>query len=603
MTDRALQETTETIRIPFGAEQNQRVQTSRGFSRNYGSHDQSFVNCYPIASKDPFRSDTTKWELVSRYGINNPSTGTISHAFTNESTTYLVTATALTQLPYLTLLGFYDSTSQDVLIYEYDNSDGNLYKVAIITGTFVSPNVYITELDIGGTCGIQVHVQDDTQSEAWGTISAAGTFASAAGWTQITDVDFPSEKANTLVVGPAVQLNSYVFVLGSDNKIYNCSLDVNGDADITTWDTDGNVEVTSQPDGVLRIVRYKHHIVAMGTSSIEFFNFDPSTVAPESPLTSTDQAYIGFGVLGTNSVVSVDDTLYWVSASKDASLGLWRLEGYTPVLVSDNYHNAFLQQSYGDINLYVMQMHGTRHLITNIQTSHNVGYVPWDDTYAPENTYLNGILCYNIDSKAWWLWAFEANDLAGSEIIPVRNVSNNYQLVWVANTTYGHFPCRGTPDNEMARSFAGYDSLRVQDSNTINHFRIPIAFFSNVYDFETSNRKTISRMKIIGDVLHDNNPSYGGNPIFITETLSIYPTWTWNDYAWINPVEWNYVELPWTWPDDLGSEGAGYLYTSLPELTINNLGHARKWKFATFLNSWTPIRWDAIELTIRKGSH
>jgi hypothetical protein len=272
------------------------------------------------------------------------------------------------------------------------------------------------------------------------------------------------------------------------------------------------------------------------------------------------------------------------------------------VLVSDNYHNAFLQQSYGDINLYVMQMHGTRHLITNIQTNHNIGYIPYDDTYAPDNSDFSGILCYNIDSKAWWLWSFEENDLASSEIIPVRNVSNNYQLVWVSNTTYGHFPCRGTPDNEMAKNYGGYDTFRLQDSANVFHFRIPIAFFSNVYDFETSNRKTISRMKVIGDVLHDNGPTYGGFPIFATETLSIYLVYTWNDYAWLNPSEWDYREIPWTWPDDF-NEGAGLPYTELPELTINNLGHARKWKFAVFLNSWTPIRWEAIELTIRKGAH
>ena len=411
------------------------------------------------------------------------------------------------------------------------------------------------------------------------------------------------------MVGPAVQLNSYVFVLGSDNKIYNCDLDVNGDADISSWDTDGNVEVTSQPDGVLRIIRYKHHIVAMGTSSIEFFNFDPSTVAPDSPLTPTDQAYIGFGVLGTNSVVSVDDTLYWVSASKDASLGLWRLEGYTPVLVSDNYHNAFLQQSYGDINLYVMQMHGTRHLLTNLQVRHNIGYLPYDDTYAPDNSDLSGTLCYNIDSKAWWLWAFES-DTISPEIIPVRNVSNNFQLVWVADSTYGHFPCLGTPDNEMSRLYAGYDCFREQDSATLHYFRIPMAVFSNVYDFETTNRKTISRMKVVGDVLFNTS-----NDQFELEDTDLYLCYTWNDYAWLNPTEWDIRNIDVRFADSYGpvppyesvSEGGAtvgaYPHTQLQELVIHNLGHSRKWKFAILGNLWYPIRWEAIELTIRKGSH
>jgi hypothetical protein len=608
MTDRALQESQEIIRIPLGAADESRIQSGRITISNtqFGTFDQVYVNCFPVVYKDPLRNDTSTVKLVSRYGINYVGgvPNTPDTAFTNPNTTSPVAMQSLTMLPDCVIIAFWDSTDEEVLIYEYNFRTAGYQLVTTITGFTGSPNVWITEINVNNVCNIAVVVDNGTVSEAW-NIADVGTGTLVGGTVaQYTGGgNFPTELATPLrIIGPMLQMNTYVFALASDGYIYNCEL--SGSApDLSTWNVLGKVEVSSQPDGPVRMIRYKHHILVLGSSSIEFFNFDSTITAPASPLAATNQAYINFGCVGTNAAIVVDDTLFWVAASKDGALGLWRLDGYSPVQLSGNFNSVYLQLQGGDINLQVIQMHGQRHLITNATNQTSYGWLPYTDAFSPTNATLTGIACYCIDTGVWWQWAFEDPATVGYELLVTRCIYTNGQVI-VPVSNYGHVPIALPTPFERADSYSGYDAFNVKSTATIAYFRIPYLFMTNTYDFETSHRKTIHRIKLLGDIFHTYPPSAGlAISPFYGEAVSLWLIATRMDQANYNPAHYDMREINVRDPVTDDTSDTLPQYTKQYEFRENRFGHGRRWKFGFAGNFFSPFRFDALEVTVQKGAH
>jgi hypothetical protein len=237
----------------------------------------------------------------------------------------------------------------------------------------------------------------------------------------------------------------------------------------------------------------------------------------------------------------------------------------------------------------------------NIIFEHNIGYLPVaQDTYAPDNSVLKGNIMYCIDTGVWWHMAFE-DDVIPKGLITVAQ--RRVQYIWVTKAFdptgleegYGLHPNFYNAGSSMTED-AGFDIFRSGDAATLYAYRIPIGIYTNLVDFNSSNRKFINRATLVGDTIYNSVPSVTGVNPFANETFEIYLCYTHNDMAKTDASEWKIRETTYTFPTT-------EVYTNQQRLYWNNLGHAREYKFAIICNSWTPIRWEALDLMVSLGTH
>lgn len=615
-------ESSNQIRIPLYAQADNKINNARaGFVDSYGGHDQHLVNMFPVPVKDPLRPDSTQWSLVSRTGLNNVLAGTWSTALAAPTTTQVVAACSFARLAGKVVVCYKNAANNDLSFYEMDTGTGNYTLIGnsavapnlgkLLAGTTygANSNVWLSEISVNETAYLGIVIDNGTTS--WGAyVASSGGSFGGQNIVEITDTDFaPKQPTPKRIVGPMVWMNNYVFVVDTDGFVWNSDSD-----SITSWNSLNFIESSSIPDKAVRLVRYKHHLVVFSASSIEFLNDEGNTT---SPLQRTNQAYVNFGAMNTNAIISVDDTLFWIARSVDGTVGLWRMEGYTPTKVTGPYDSSFLRNGFTSCNLQIVTMSGLRHLITNIIVDSTAGYIPAaSDYYAPSNSVLQGVLCYCIDTGAWWVLAHEDLTNVGEEILVVNDVYRNIQLLW-NSSPYGLSAHSLAYSSDLLDSSTGYDKFRVNVSSSYSYFRIPHAVFTTAYDFGTSNKKTIYKMSMVGDVIFNNGLSDFGDPFYeqnppiavpnSREDMEIFLCYTHNEFAGLNPIEWKIREFVYEFPDELAAteavSGDAYPITSLRRLRINNLGYGRWWKFAFFGNFWVPVRLDALELDVRRGVH
>jgi hypothetical protein len=441
MADRPLQSQQDSVLVPvFDAPH------VRSYNSGAGLYfEQSYINCYPETYK-PLGYVAPDIAAIKRSGsLSAGMTTAIATAAGVASDVMVPLANiVVTQLYDVYVAAFFESTGNTIKIIQYRVAANS----AVLIGTInfallavvptINDMVFITEIVNGDTLLPGIAVSYQTASKAVGAglyaITLAGVFT-VSSLTVIASGSFPSNFATPrIITGPFQQMNGNIYIMTIDGFIYNSGLTALGGPDVTSWNTNGSVSASQYPDRGVGVYRYKHLLIACGQDSIEFWSPDNLNV-PQSPLVRTDQAFIKFGAASPKLIINVDDILYWVSYGSTDTIGVWKLDGYTPTKISTQREDVLLMNAANVISypsyftMEAVLINSRKHLIINGIASYSLLYTALGMTTAsvgdtfPMTSTNDGrgtIQCFNIADQMWWS----------------MNMCNNGDCYIVATTAY-----------------------------------------------------------------------------------------------------------------------------------------------------------------------
>lgn len=174
-----------------------------------------------------------------------------------------------------------------------------------------------TLLTLSGQCQLaenptQVMIVDGTYGYTFN--KTTNTFA------QITDVDFPTPSSLTFQDG-------YFIVSEADSsKFYISSLN-DGD----TWATLDFTTVEASPDDLVAVRSNRSNLWCFGTKVTEVFQ---NTGNANFPFQRLSGAFIQTGCAAADTIVNIDNSLFWVGADENGEHIVWRTNGYNAQRIS-----------------------------------------------------------------------------------------------------------------------------------------------------------------------------------------------------------------------------------------------------------------------------
>lgn len=603
MSDRPLQATQDSLRIPLYGEEN-----PHGFNDNSIGLDQMFINMIPTFSVDQ-NTQTKSSLLVKRPGIIQLSgldwmTGIVN----DKAQCTILDAIPITAVYDVFVVAVFDASNSTIYIIQIRPNAGTSTKIGSFTPTAsVDDFCFLSEYSQSSAGSLFPAVAVSwtnkalTASKGYWAKTTAGVFT-AASLTEITDTGFPAKQTPALITtGRFVALNATLYIATLDGRIYN-SVAANNDA--ATW-TDTNSQIgflstNMYPDQCIGIERYKHHIVAFGRNSIEFFNDVGTTPCPLQP---TQQAFIKFGAKSPRTIRNVNDVLYWIAYGNDGASGLWMLNGYTPSKLSSDQIDFTLTgiNNGGDPSFYNLQatsINNIPHLIINGITivspicQSYPGTVPVNatDTYTLNvvNDCSVGSLCYNIRDRTWWFTNNSAGLIcAGTEFsTPAVSSAANYycQILFYSQVGANLSQNYVYTWNFISSSiFNNYDDFPDLLDTRYPNQPITSVVQMNTMWFGNEKRKRINKFKVIGYIPRNNTDS---------NVYSYYLFYLKDQDSLLSGTGLPNLHLrSFVFPN------------SFFRYYINNLGMGRAWSFCLVEKSKQPLTLKAIELDIQQGSH
>ena len=343
--------------------------------------------------------------------------------------------------------------------------------------------------------------------------------------TLITDVNFPSPH-----VPMPIFMDGYIFVAKSNSQdIYNSELNV-----LTSWTQTGSpmyISAEMYPDTVQGLAKNNNYIYAIGRGSIEYFYDSANAVG--SPLAREASAVLQFGTIAPRTIIQTSKEVILVGETGNAGHTVWTIDGFKEKEISTSAIRSILLKE------------GT--LLPEAVGS--VVRVSSQKLYILKLT--TRTLVYSFDTELWSEWA--------------SGTDNNSNF-------FGTLLCDGPGGAALALLSSG---VTVAEMNEDTFLDVDQAIYCQVvtpkYDFGTINRKTMSRLALVGDV-----PDSTG----VDNTFTIY--WTDDDYK--------------TW-----SAGRSLTFNyDFP--VISQLGNFRRRAFKIVYNAPHLVRLDEIEVDINKGS-
>jgi len=178
----------------------------------------------------------------------------------------------------------------------------------------------------------------DSGTQITMTLTASGSATPATitrqPLAQIIDADYPQATA----IGRFAYMDGYAFVMTTEGRIYNSDL-----GSIASWAASSYLTANAFPDEGVGVLRYKDRIVAFGKISTEFFTNAGN--ATGSVLLGSSGANIKIGAVGPQAITGVDDTIAWIGLSQQGGIGVYMLNGFSPVKISTDDVEGFLNSS------------------------------------------------------------------------------------------------------------------------------------------------------------------------------------------------------------------------------------------------------------------
>jgi len=533
MPDRPLQAQQDTIRLP--------VYDIEGFRADWPRNDQTLINCFAEVLRNPV---TGEGEIITtkRSGIARTTAIDVSGLLTTPVTLYPypIANYVIPNLYDVYIGAWMDAQAGVIRIIQYRPQTGTTRLLGSITRVNEYDKVYIshgwhgdpaapdTVLMITWEGGSGVSTKGFIQIASGGQFTAGGLLelSATAGAGKSQAVNYPSVLGK-LTRGPILQLNNQFYVATIDGKIYGTgTVTQTGEAyvdrsDVSVpgaekgWTNNLNFIVSLVPDQFHAIMRYKHHILALGKTSIQFFSDTGGSLSATGggvAITATDQAFIKFGVLSGYHAINVDDIVYWIAYGKDNTIGLWKLEGYTPVKVSTKKQDNEIRQMASNNSFSFMSQLFTI-VIGNKKHIGCFGMFAYSRAYSNEielslSTATQANLSfeagasygmYSLEDKTWWYMNIGNDITFFCPCVAFGNpISPSYDI-----QAYTQYVLKGDPTGTTSSSFYIYkvtEGIYLDDhsnnNDTTGQFVASSVQFGTV-NFGTEKRKRVNKAKVI----------------------------------------------------------------------------------------------------------
>ena len=187
--------------------------------------------------------------------------------------------------------------------------------------------------------GTQLVIIDPVNSEGWYINEALPSTL-----IEITDGNFPGAVGvGKTIVGGAVSLDGFLFIMTEDGFIYNSNLNA-----VQTWTALDFISTDTSSDGGLYLAKHHNHVCALGENSIEFFYNAGNPVG--SPLQlRQDISYLA-GAVDFDAVTECGDDIFFIGREKIGTMALFQLRDFKPQKVSPETIDSFIQHVYDTTN-------------------------------------------------------------------------------------------------------------------------------------------------------------------------------------------------------------------------------------------------------------
>ena len=420
--DKALQVQQDNIRLP--------VYDVEGFRTDWPLLDQTLINCFAEVVRNPI---TGEGEVIAtkRSGIQRSGTLTLAGHLTDPTTAFPIANYVVPNLYDVYVTAYWDTTHIRVIQYRPVAGTSTLLGSIVVGNEY--DKVYISHGWTGDEAAPVITLlltwESGVGTSSKGYYAEVGSGVFGAG--SLTAISATSDPwtLGKITRGPILQLNQQFYVAELNGKIYGTGTikanTANVKAQVLTagaeegWTSPNNFISSLVPDQFHTLVRFKHHLVAVGKTSMQFFSDVGNSLSPTGggvAIQGTDQAFVKFGALNGYLVANVDDILYWIAYGADSTVGLWKLDGYTPVKISTKKQdNQIRELALGNTTaLYYSRLsavvfNNKKHMIIPGLYSYTRAYSNEDvcqlsnATQKMSATASTGwIGAYCIDDKTWW---------------------------------------------------------------------------------------------------------------------------------------------------------------------------------------------------------
>jgi hypothetical protein len=284
-------------------------------------------------------------------------------------------------------------------------------------------------------------------------------------WATITSATgLPSPHIPT-----PVYLDGYVFLAKSGTQdIYNSNL-----GDPTTWTAGDFISAEMYGDILVALARNNQYIYAIGKQSIEYF-YDAANPTG-TPLARHESAVQQFGSPFINSIVQTEKEVILVGSTSNGALTVWLIDGFNAEHVISPTVEEVLSQA-GSVTSCevfgsVFRLLGQKYYLISIVSS--------------AGGFSNRTFVWSFDTKLWIEW-FNYNMTA---TFPCKFITGG-------NDGWGLAAAPITCDNTTGQMYY-LQTILAADGSTPNPISAEV--ITEKFDFNTINRKSMSRLTLIGD--------------------------------------------------------------------------------------------------------
>lgn len=332
-------------------------------------------------------------------------------------------------------------------------------------------------------------------------------------------------------------LDGYLFVMDTNANVYNCFLQ-----DVYDWQPLSYLQAEVAPDGGIVLGLYRSQVVAFGEWTTEFFtdvgviqtytttpgSTNNTLVTIGSPLQRTlgGAGTIPLGCAAPLSIVAADQTYYWIAKDRSGGHGIAQLEGANAKFVS---------------------------------------HPPFDRLLDAEGDNLVNARCFHVKLGGH---SFYVMQLTSRTL--VMDITDGSWTEW-ANPSGGKFSCSSMCEFSgrpyMLDDTTGYVYEFSNTTYQDNGVNFQVIFQTNRVDFETSKRKFLRAIEVIGDQVNTT--------LWISFSNDDYQTWS--------------------------TPRAGNM--NLSRVLLTQLGSFRRRAFMLSHTDNTPLRLSAIDFNIDLGEN
>lgn len=366
---------------------------------------------------------------------------------------------------------------------------------------------------------VRLFMCDGVKGYVWGSPVTAPSL--------ITDVNFPSPH-----IPMPIFLDGYIFVAKTDTQdVYNSELDLP-----LSWSEGGvggpmYISAEMYPDTIRALSKNNNYIYAIGRGSIEYL-YD-AAISTGSPLARENSAVQQFGTPAPRSVIQTEKEVILVGETGNGGHTVWAIDGFKEKEISTPAIRDILREE--GSNLFdsigsCVRVSGQKLYILKLFTR---------------------TLVYSFDTQMWSEWRSGTNGSA------------NF---------YGNYLIDGPNGSAYVLLSSGINICTMnEDIYTDLGNPINCVITTPKYDYGTLNRKTMSRLMLIGET---PLPESGSNLFTVQWTDDDYQTWS----------AGRSITFDYDFP------------------VITQLGNFRRRAFRIIYDSAALIRLDGLEVDINKGN-